>query len=151
MLGAFSLRPALPLIHQLRVLSLHPPAEVEVDSSRRYVAVNDAACQLLGYSREELLKMTIDDLSFPSGAHVDPMYTHFLRDGSMRGIFALRRKSGEGIMVRFESAVQAGRSVARWTHYKPLPQAEDPEFNPVSARPDLGDSVSSAMKLRPRR
>jgi PAS domain S-box-containing protein len=150
-LSVFSPRPALPRIHQLTVLSLHPPAEVEVDSSRRYVAVNDAACELLGYSREELLKMTIDDLSFPSGAHVDPMYTQFLRDGSMRGIFALRRKSGEGILVRFESAIRDGRPVARWTHYKPLPQPEDPGFNPVSAKPDLSDSVSSVGKPHPRR
>ena len=45
--------------------------------------------------------MRIDDISFPSGAHVQPMYTRFVEDGSMRGIFALRRKSGEIIWVRF--------------------------------------------------
>jgi PAS domain S-box-containing protein len=95
-----------------------PPAEVEVDSTRRYISVNDAACELLGYSREELLKMRIDDLSFPSGAHVNSMYSQFLDDGSMRGIFALRRKSGEVMWVRFESRVAKGRSFARWTHYE---------------------------------
>ena len=133
------------------MLPVQPPAEVEVDSSRRYVSVNDAACDLLGYSREELLGMTIDDLSFPSGAHVAPMYTQFLRDGSMRGIFALRRKSGEGIMVRFESAVKDGRSVATWTHYEPLPHPEDPEFSPVSAKRDSAGSMSSVTKPHPQR
>ena len=102
------------------MLAVSPPAEVEVDSSRRYIAVNDAACQLLGYTREELLSKTIDEISYPSGAHVRPMFTKFLEDGSMNGIFALRRKTGEAIMVRFESQVVDGRSLAKWTHYKPI-------------------------------
>ena len=102
------------------MLLVSPPAEVEVDASRRYVAVNDAACELLGYTREELLGKTIDDISFPSGAHVQAMHAKFVQDGSMRGIFALRCKSGEAIMVRFESEIVDGRSCARWTHYHPL-------------------------------
>jgi len=104
------------------MLPVIPPAEVEVDAARRYVAANDAACELLGYSRQELLTKTIDDISFPSGAHVYPMYSQFVRDGSMRGIFALRRKSGEGILVRFESERTDGRSRATWTHYAPIKQ-----------------------------
>ena len=110
------------------MVPVSPAAEVEVDHSRRYVSVNNAACELLGYSRDELLQLTIDDVSFPSGAHVDPMYMRFLEDGSMRGVFALRRKSGEGIWVRFESKVSEGRSIARWTHYAPVKQEEQPVF-----------------------
>jgi PAS domain S-box-containing protein len=102
------------------MLPVLPPAEVEVDSSRRYISVNDAACDLLGYTRGEFLKLRIDDISFPSGAHVDPLYTKFLEDGTMQGIFALRRKSGEGIMVRFESHTREGRSFATWTHFQSL-------------------------------
>ena len=104
------------------MLQVFPAAEVEVDSHRRYVRVNDAACELLGYSRAELLTKTIDDISYPSRAHVDPMFTKFAKEGSMNGIFALRRKSGEVIMVRFESEVVNGRSIARWTHYQPVAQ-----------------------------
>lgn len=107
------------------VLTVSPPAEVEVDSRRRYIAVNDAACELLGYPREEFLTKTIDEISFPSGAHVDPMFTKFVEDGTMCGIFALRRKSGEGIMVRFESAVIDGRSLAKWTHYQVIDTTPD--------------------------
>ena len=103
---------------------LSPPARVEVDSTRRYVDANHEACDLLGYTREELLNLRIDDISFPSGAHVDPMFERFTEDGQMAGIFALRRKSGEGIMVRFESHQVDGRSVATWTHYTPLPSEE---------------------------
>lgn len=114
------MRPGEVKRHLFRVFKIDPPAQVEVDNSRCYVAVNDSACELLGYGREEMLHMSIDDLSFPSGAHVDPMFAKFLDDGGMTGIFALRRKSGEGIMVKFESHVVDGRSFATWTHYAPL-------------------------------
>jgi PAS domain S-box-containing protein len=100
------------------MLPVQPPGEVEVDEHRCYVAVNDAACELLGYSRDEFLKLKIDDISYPSGAHVTPMYSQYLEDGSMKGIFALRRKSGEIIWVRFTAKVTNGRSRAIWTHYE---------------------------------
>ena len=100
------------------MIPVNPPAQVEVDSTRRYVSVNDSACELLGYSRRELLSMRIDDISFPTGAHVAPMFDQFVRDGKMTGIFALRRKSGEVIRIRFESETTDGRSLATWTHYE---------------------------------
>jgi PAS domain S-box-containing protein len=96
-----------------------PPAQVEADSTRRYTYVNDAACELLGYTRDELLGLRIDDISFPSGAHVKPMYTQFLENGDMRGIFALRRKSGEVIWVRFQAETVNGRYRSTFTHYEP--------------------------------
>ena len=119
-----------------------PPAQVEVDANRCYVAVNDAACELLGYTREEFLNLRIDDISFPSGAHVFPLFEKFVEDGSMRGIFALRRKSGEGIMVRFESEVVDGRRIARWTHYAPLEQPSET----VSDSVRLGGSGTEVVK-----
>jgi PAS domain S-box-containing protein len=100
------------------MIPVTPPAQVEVDSSRRYISVNDSACELLGYARRELLNMHIDDISFPTGAHVAPMFKQFVKDGRMRGIFALQRKSGEVIRIRFESKQLEGRSLATWTHYE---------------------------------
>ena len=100
------------------MIPITPVAEVEVDSDRRYIFVNDSACELLGYSREEFLKMKIDDISFPSGAHVAPMYEQYVRDGKMDGIFALRRKSGEVLRIKFTSDRSEGRSRATWTHYE---------------------------------
>jgi PAS domain S-box-containing protein len=120
------------------MIPVMPPAQVEVDNRRRYIAVNDAACELLGYSREEFLNLSIDDISFPSGAHVDPMFMRFLEDGSMSGIFALRRKSGEGIMIRFVSEVTEGRSLATWTHYSPI--TESPLGQQAADRYGLGEA-----------
>jgi len=101
------------------MIPVSPPAKVEVDQTRRYISVNDAACRLLGYTREELLKLRIDDISFPSGAHTRPMYSQFEDDSSMQGIFALRRKAGDVIWVRFQAELVDGRSFATWTHYEP--------------------------------
>lgn len=113
-----------------------------MDGNRRYIGVNDAACELLGYTREEFLNLRIDDISFPSDAHVYPLFEKFVEDGAMRGIFALRRKSGEGIMVRFESKVVDGRSLARWTHYAPLEQPRETESESVG----LGRSGTEVVK-----
>lgn len=40
-----------------------PAAVFVADENRRYVAVNRAACELLGYSREELLALRVDDVA----------------------------------------------------------------------------------------
>jgi PAS domain S-box-containing protein len=106
------------------MIPVTPPALVEVDSSRRYVSVNDSACDLLGYTRQEMLNLRIDDVSFPTGAHVAPMYQQFVKNGRMQGIFALKRKSGEVLRIQFESEQIDGRSRATWTHYEVWKDAE---------------------------
>lgn len=100
------------------MIPITPPGVVEVDSHRCYIAVNEAACRLLGYRRDELVGKTIDEISAPSGAHVPAMFHKFKSDGSMKGVFALRRKSGEIIWIRYESSIKEGRNIAIWTHYE---------------------------------
>jgi PAS domain S-box-containing protein len=103
---------------------IEPPAQVEVNEERKYVQVNDSACSLLGYSRDELLKMRIDDVSYPSGAHVSPMFEHYRTEGGMKGVFAVKTKGGEVLWIRYESAVEDGRLIARWTEYEPVDMSE---------------------------
>ena len=110
------------------MLPISPPARVEVDGERRYVSVNDSACELLGYSRAELLGMRIDDLSAPSGAHVSPMFQRYVKEGEMNGIFALRRKDGKVLRIRFQSSICDGRYTAEWSHYEVWDEA--PEADP---------------------
>jgi len=67
----------------------------------RYLAVNDAAVRLYGYSREEFLGMTVEDLR-PQGAGEGEAFREFLRreSGSMqRGLFHHLKKGGEPIDV----------------------------------------------------
>jgi PAS domain S-box-containing protein len=74
------------------------------DDEMRYVDVNPAATDLLGYTRDELLQMHIPDIS-PYDTHtVAEMFDQFAREGFWRGEFDLRRKDGsivptEGVAV----------------------------------------------------
>src|SRR5581483_2267395 len=106
------------------MLPIDPPAQVEVNAQRRYVNANESACRLLGYSLDELRQMRIDDISFSSGAHVEPMFERYQDDGQLNGLFAVRTKSGDGMKIRYTSRVEDGRMIAEWTEYEPI---RDPE------------------------
>jgi PAS domain S-box-containing protein len=69
-----------------------PDAVLVADESMRYLAVNQAACRLLGYTREELLSLRIDDVATRPGfaAEYDEMMAH----RSKTGTAVLRRKDG---------------------------------------------------------
>jgi PAS domain S-box-containing protein len=77
----------------------HGPVAVFVaDEERRYVAVNQAACALVGYTREELLALTISDLL----ASEDDSAWERMRDrGTISGVSRLRRKDGSTVDFRY--------------------------------------------------
>ena len=62
------------------------------DEEMQYVAVNDYACTVLGYSREELLGMSVPDVTVGPG--VQKTYRAFLRAGEMAGTVVLRHRDG---------------------------------------------------------
>jgi len=71
------------------------------DDSGRCIAANDAVCNLTGYSQDELLDMSIWDLSPKRNVEKGQrMWRHFLRDGGFDGEYHLRRKTGELIGIR---------------------------------------------------
>ena len=77
-------------------------AEVAVlvaDENGEYVAANRYACELLGYSREELVGLRVHDVS------VDPEvaghYQRFVNDRHDRGTVMLRRKDGSTFAFRY--------------------------------------------------
>ena len=56
---------------------------VEVDTEDHFIAVNDRICQILGYRREELLGMTVHELTAPEDrAHSDELDASCTRGGS---------------------------------------------------------------------
>ena len=79
-----------------------PTAVFVADEERRYVAVNRRACELVGYSREELLALRVDDLA----ADV-PGWRAMIENGTVEGSTALRRKDGSTV----EFAYRAGSTV----------------------------------------
>jgi PAS domain S-box-containing protein len=69
------------------------------DEDMRYVAVNDYACSLLGYSREELLALRVTDVARYSEAPRE--YSTMMSGGRSTGTSRLSRKDGSAISVSF--------------------------------------------------
>lgn len=73
-----------------------PAAVFVADENRRYVAVNRTACELLGYTREELLALGVDDVA--EGA---PGWQEMVEGGATLGTAHLRRKDGSTVTFRY--------------------------------------------------
>jgi PAS domain S-box-containing protein len=73
------------------------------DDGLAYIAVNDAACTLTGYSREELIRLSVPDLvAAPEGDLLQAARN--LHGGAIwNGTWRLRRKDGRALAVTFVS------------------------------------------------
>ena len=78
-----------------------PAAVFVADENRKYVAVNQAACEMLGYTREELLSLRVDDVADSNGR-----WEEMQVGGEVRGTIDVRRKDGTTVPFRY----MAGRT-----------------------------------------
>jgi PAS domain S-box-containing protein len=77
----------------------HGPAAVFVaDENGYYVAVNRAACTLVGYTREELLSMHISDIGGDGSAG---RWDEMLESGHASGMARLNHKNGSEIEFEY--------------------------------------------------
>ena len=77
-------------------------AALATDSEGRYVAVNTSAQRLTGYSRDELTRMTVMDLTPPpSASDGQTLWGEFIASGVQQGIYELRRNTGRSTQVRY--------------------------------------------------
>ena len=87
---------------------------VFADSSRRYLDCSDGVFDLLGYSRPEMLRQTIDDVSY-SNNDVPTLFAQYLKTGRQEGEFVLRRKDGAPVLIRYQAFVfDDGCKAAVW-------------------------------------
>ena len=85
------------------------PALVFVaDEEMRYIAVNQRACDVLGYTRDELLALRVSDVARAAEAPTE--YDEMLARGSRNGTSMLTRK--DGTTVEFDYRASTAR-VAR--------------------------------------
>jgi PAS domain S-box-containing protein len=74
------------------------------DMDSRYVDANPAACALTGYTREELTRLKVKDITpialQDSGVR---QWREFLRTGKMEGEHQVRRRNGSMVEVEFRS------------------------------------------------
>ncbi len=86
---------------QFRQYFDHAPDGIFIsDDQGRYLDVNPAGCELVGYGRTELLGMTLYDVTDPDYVEETRRRTRtMLEKGQASGEYALRRKDGEKIFV----------------------------------------------------
>jgi PAS domain S-box-containing protein len=91
----------------------HAPAAVFVaDEHGQYVAVNRYACEMLGYTRAELLGLRVRDVG--ADPDVEAHYDAFVKAREEKGVTTLRRKNGS----TFEFRYRAGETtMAGLTYY----------------------------------
>jgi PAS domain S-box-containing protein len=93
----------------------HGPVLVFVaDEEMRYVAVNQYACDVLGYTRPELLALRVTDLA--PGPGTAERFRAFLVSQATEGESTLRRKDGTDVTVRFaaKQTTVAGLTMYVW-------------------------------------
>ena len=81
-----------------------PVALLIANNSGRYIDVNDHATRLTGYSRAELLRMSVWDLTpTPDKAAGRKMWRQFLETERMAGTYPLCRKDGKQVRADFRA------------------------------------------------
>jgi PAS domain S-box-containing protein len=72
------------------------------DEDMRFVAVSDAACELLGWTREALLERSVPDIVVDRREATD-RYGRFIREGVQRGVITLRRSDASTFEADYEA------------------------------------------------
>jgi PAS domain S-box-containing protein len=74
------------------------------DENGKYIDVNLSACRMVGYSKEELVQMSVADLLVPEDVKSNPPRFDLLREGrALSTIRRLKRKDGRVITVEINS------------------------------------------------
>ncbi len=71
------------------------------DEEMRYIAVNEYACDVLGYTEDELRGMRVTDVAFESRALGD--YRRMIESGWLVGVSRLRCRDGSEVTLRYRA------------------------------------------------
>ena len=86
---------------------VRPLCKTVVNADRRYVQVSDSFCELLGYNSEELIGKKYDEVTAPKTVDIPVTFSLFKRLGYMHGLWMLVHRTGERILIRYESWLRA--------------------------------------------
>jgi PAS domain S-box-containing protein len=88
----------LAILHQALIgeaVDHSPLLAFVADDNMHYVAVSKRACDVLGYTREELLKLRVTDVASESTAQAE--YAELIATGFRTGTATLRTKDGRSL------------------------------------------------------
>ena len=71
------------------------------DDAARYVAAGGAVRDLTGYDSQELLSLTVWDLTPPDAGSSDGLWTSFIESGAQEGRYRLRRRDGLPVEAQY--------------------------------------------------
>jgi PAS domain S-box-containing protein len=92
----------LAILHQALIgeaIDHSPMLAFVADEDMRYVAVSRRACEVLGYTRAELLKLTVLDVASEPTAEAE--YAEMIATGFRAGTAMLRSKDGRAVEFRY--------------------------------------------------
>jgi len=99
------MKPSEPLVQSVllgEAVEHAPVAILVADDEMRYVAANLTACELLGYSREELLGLRVPDIArYPEA---EGEFEAMISNGELIGRTTVRLKDGSARSLRHRSA-----------------------------------------------
>jgi PAS domain S-box-containing protein len=77
-------------------------ALIIADDSGRYVAANDRAAELTGYSANVLTTLSLADLTpEPDAETGQHLWSNFIETGAQEGVYLLKRRDGRSIPMRY--------------------------------------------------
>lgn len=90
-----------------------PAAIFVLGEERRFVAVNDTACRMLGYTRGELLGADPVEL-VPTASRFEERMTELARTGTLVGSGDMRRKDGKAVGITYRSSETTVAGMRFW-------------------------------------
>ncbi len=96
-------------------VSRAPDGVFVADGDGRYVDVNDAACRMTGYSREELLSMSIPQLAARPAEEALPGFATLQESGRFSGEMVLRRGEADSDIIITGSAKGISRGYTNFS------------------------------------
>lgn len=97
-----------------------PVIVLVADEDMRFVAVNQTACDALGYDREELLELRVTDVAHSPEAGNE--YAEMVASGSRTGVSELLRKDGSTFTMKYRATKT---KVAQMTFYVSVGWVDD--------------------------
>ena len=124
---------------------------VFVDASRRYIDCTEGACHLVGYTRDEMLSKTIDDISYDLN-EVPQLFAEYLKNGRLEGEYVLQSKQKVPVPIHYRAFVFSdGCNAAIWEpikDWRPPYLAALLEVNPDKLKQKLDVAIAAVALAR---